>query len=52
VTNTASSFDLIVDTVPVRHDIFPYMPLLDVDGTLVIMGHLGMQHSTCSSAPR
>ena len=36
-----SSFDLIIDTVPVRHDVSPYMPLLDIDGTLVIVGHLG-----------
>jgi alcohol dehydrogenase (NADP+) len=36
-----SSFDLIIDTVPVRHDLSPYLPLLDVDGTLVIVGQLG-----------
>jgi len=36
-----SSFDLIIDTVPVRHDLNPYLPLLDVDGTLVIVGQLG-----------
>lgn len=37
----ASSFDLIIDTVPVRHDVSPYMSLLDVDGTLVIVGQIG-----------
>ncbi|HET8551424.1 MAG TPA: NAD(P)-dependent alcohol dehydrogenase [Gammaproteobacteria bacterium] len=36
-----SGFDLIIDTVPVRHDVASYMPLLDVDGTLVIVGHIG-----------
>jgi uncharacterized zinc-type alcohol dehydrogenase-like protein len=36
-----SSFDLIIDTIPVRHDLNPYIPLLDVDGTLVIVGHVG-----------
>ena len=36
-----ASFDLFIDTVPTKHDISPYMPLLDVDGTLVIVGHLG-----------
>lgn len=36
-----SSFDLIVDTVPVKHDLGPYLPLLDVDGTLVIVGQVG-----------
>ena len=37
----SSSFDLIIDTVPVRHDLNPYMPLLDVDGTLVLVGQVG-----------
>jgi uncharacterized zinc-type alcohol dehydrogenase-like protein len=36
-----SSFDLIIDTVPVRHDLNAYLPLLDVDGTLVIVGQVG-----------
>lgn len=37
----ANSFDLIIDTVPVLHDIDPYTPLLDVDATLVIVGQIG-----------
>jgi uncharacterized zinc-type alcohol dehydrogenase-like protein len=37
----ASSFDLIIDTVPVKHALDPYLPLLDVDGTLVIVGQIG-----------
>ena len=37
----ANAFDLIVDTVPVEHDIQPYLPLLDVDGTLVLVGQVG-----------
>jgi uncharacterized zinc-type alcohol dehydrogenase-like protein len=41
MAKAASHFDLIVDTVPVRHDLNPYLPLLDVDGTLVIVGQLG-----------
>lgn len=36
-----SSFDLIIDTVPVKHDLSPYTPLLDIDGTLVIVGQVG-----------
>ena len=36
-----SSFDLIIDTIPARHDLNPYLPLLDVDGTLVIVGQVG-----------
>jgi uncharacterized zinc-type alcohol dehydrogenase-like protein len=41
MAKAGSSFDLIIDTVPVKHDITPCMPLLDIDGTLVIVGHLG-----------
>ena len=37
----ANSLDLIIDTVPAKHDLNPYMPLLDIDGTLVIVGQLG-----------
>lgn len=36
-----ASFDLIIDTVPVKHDVNPYMPLLKVDGTLVLVGQVG-----------
>ncbi len=38
----AGTFDLIIDTVPVKHDINPYLPLLDVDGTLVLVGQIGL----------
>ncbi|WP_231410104.1 NAD(P)-dependent alcohol dehydrogenase [Ralstonia solanacearum] len=41
MARAASSFDVIIDTVPVRHDVSPYMPLLDVDGALVIVGQIG-----------
>lgn len=36
-----SGFDLIIDTVPVKHDLTPYVSLLDVDGTLVLVGQVG-----------
>jgi uncharacterized zinc-type alcohol dehydrogenase-like protein len=36
-----SSFDLIIDTVPVDHEVGDYVPLLDVDGTLVLVGQIG-----------
>lgn len=36
-----SSFDLIIDTAPVKHDLNAYMPLLDIDGTIVIVGQVG-----------
>lgn len=37
----ASSFDLIIDTAPVKHDVGAYAPLLDIDGTIVIVGQVG-----------
>ena len=37
----ANQFELIIDTVPVKHDINPYMPLLQTDGTLVMVGQVG-----------
>ena len=41
MTAAESTFDLIIDTVPVAHALDPYLPLLDVDGTLVIVGQIG-----------
>jgi uncharacterized zinc-type alcohol dehydrogenase-like protein len=41
MAKASSSLDLIIDTVPVKHDVTPYLPLLDIDGTLVIVGQLG-----------
>ncbi|WP_073664201.1 NAD(P)-dependent alcohol dehydrogenase [Pseudomonas aeruginosa] len=41
MSKAASGFDLIIDTVPVKHGLDPYLPLLDVDGTLVIVGQVG-----------
>ncbi|MDB5661181.1 MAG: Alcohol dehydrogenase zinc-binding domain protein [Cypionkella sp.] len=41
MTDAANAFDLIIDTVPIKHDLQPYLPLLDVDGTLVIVGQVG-----------
>ncbi len=36
-----SKFDLIIDTVPVKHDMGPYLPLLNIDGTLCLVGQIG-----------
>jgi uncharacterized zinc-type alcohol dehydrogenase-like protein len=36
-----NKFDFIIDTVPVKHDLNPYMPLLDYHGTLVLVGQIG-----------
>lgn len=37
----ANSFDLIINTIPVKHDFTPYLPLLDIDGTQVLVGQVG-----------
>ncbi|TRO93691.1 NAD(P)-dependent alcohol dehydrogenase [Glycocaulis profundi] len=39
--SAAASMDVIIDTVPVKHDVTPYLPLLDIDGTVVIVGQVG-----------
>ncbi len=35
------TFDLILSTVPKKHDLNPYLPLLKRDKTMVVMGDLG-----------
>ena len=37
---TGNSFDLILDTVPVAHDLNPYLATLKLNGTMVIVGQL------------
>ncbi len=37
----AGQYDLIIDTVPYKHDINPYVPTLSVGGTHVMVGYLG-----------
>jgi uncharacterized zinc-type alcohol dehydrogenase-like protein len=41
LAQAVSRFDIIIDTIPVKHDIAPYLPLLKVDGTLAIVGQMG-----------
>lgn len=38
---SAGAFDVIIDTVPVAHDINPYIPLLDIGGEISIVGQIG-----------
>ena len=40
--SASSSMDLIIDTVPVAHDLAPYIKLLDIDGSVVIVGAIDM----------
>lgn len=37
----SNQFDLIIDTVPYVHDLNPYVPALNMNGTLVLVGYLG-----------
>ncbi len=39
--DVTSKFDLIIDTVPYKHDIDEYIPTLSLNGTLVLVGYLG-----------
>ncbi len=43
MAKAANSLDLIIDTVPVKHDINIYLPLLDIDGTICLVGQIGPQ---------
>lgn len=41
MNKAASSFDFLLDTIPVKHDFNSYTPLLDIDGTLCLVGQIG-----------
>jgi uncharacterized zinc-type alcohol dehydrogenase-like protein len=41
MASVIGKFDLIIDTVPVIHDLNPYLPTLSLNGTLVLVGYLG-----------
>lgn len=44
-------FDLIIDTVPMVHDVNPYVTTLNINGTLVLVGYLGDLNPMLNSAP-
>ncbi len=44
-------FDLVIDTVPYVHDINPYVPTLNISGTLVVVGYLGPLDPFLNSVP-
>lgn len=47
--NAAQSFDFIIDTVPVKHNLDTYTPLLDIDGSLVIVGQVGPMEASMTT---
>jgi uncharacterized zinc-type alcohol dehydrogenase-like protein len=44
-------FDLIIDTVPMIHDVNPYVATLTLDGTLVLVGYLGDLNPMLNTVP-
>ena len=41
MASVAGQFDVIIDTVPYKHDVNPYVPTLATGGTIVMVGYLG-----------
>ena len=41
MAKAAESLDVILDTIPVKHDVNPYANLLTLDGSVVIVGQVG-----------
>ncbi len=48
---SAGAFDVIIDTVPVAHDVNDYISLLDVGGEVVIVGQVGPLENPTNTAP-
>lgn len=49
--NAKGKFDLIIDTVPYDHHLNPYVLTLAVNGTLVLVGHIGSVEEMLSTRP-
>ncbi len=49
--SVAGKFDLIIDTVPYDHDINPYILTLNISGTLVLVGYLGVMEDMLKTVP-
>jgi uncharacterized zinc-type alcohol dehydrogenase-like protein len=47
----ANSFDLIIDTVPDDHDVNPYLPTLSLNGSLVLVGFIGLSENRLTTVP-
>ena len=51
MTAVKGKFDLIIDTVPIAHDLNPYIPTLSLDGTMVLVGFLGELDPSINTMP-
>jgi uncharacterized zinc-type alcohol dehydrogenase-like protein len=49
--SVTGKFDLIIDTVPYIHDVNEYIPTLNINGTLVLVGYLGGLEPVLNSIP-
>lgn len=46
-----NEYDLIIDTVPYKHDLNPYVNTLSINGTLVLVGYLGEVEDMLNTVP-
>lgn len=49
--SVTGKFELIIDTVPYAHDINPYISTLNKNGTLVLVGYLGLLEPVLHTVP-
>jgi uncharacterized zinc-type alcohol dehydrogenase-like protein len=49
--SVSGKFDLIIDTVPYIHNVNEYIPTLNINGTIVLVGYLGGLEPVLNSLP-
>ena len=50
MTAAIGTFDFLLNTIPVAHDVNPYMPLLKYDGTMCVVGLIGQFENVQTAA--
>lgn len=51
MSKAKGKFDLIIDTVPYVHDVNHYIPSLNINGTIVLVGYLGPLEPMLNTVP-
>lgn len=51
MATVTGKFDLIIDTVPYVHDVNHYIPTLNINGTIVLVGYLGNLEPMLNTVP-
>ncbi|MEJ5996510.1 NAD(P)-dependent alcohol dehydrogenase [Pedobacter sp. Du54] len=51
MASVKGKFDLIIDTVPSLHDVNPYIPTLNLNGAIVLVGYLGGLDPVLNTVP-